>query len=592
MPSAPRRMASGVSFPADARGVRSTTGPAKSVWAAAALGLGTEEGAALAAELLGEKDWRHGYAKHAVRLAELQSVAPPARCVASCEAGLAAAAETLQWRQKDGKCVSLRDAMSAPARAFFRTAIVRGGSGEHESAPRSEHGSREREKKRLVGDAALGRARGWAEDGCVEPDVVDALTSVAEEVNDDWTGDDLHDTLFALLGGTSELCPLKPLLRLGASVALVARAGDKLDDAVAVAASSEKGTMYVPFVDDDHDASNGVSSPVTADEKQETGETKCADAVAYASTPNTRRSGADLCEQTPEIAEWLRTVFETGTFNRIVVGAYAYADGEAHVRATLACDLILTSLQETLGNERVCSAFLSSPGTAFPIPKAAWRHAKGRERDAEQNEGVFHWRRLVGLVCGGGFVPNCRAPVTRRTNENATEEHRTEEHRAETRTVYVHDGHVILQGPNYALSKTMQNWRAVVCGARGVATSANMAPGSRTRSMQHVRAVSIALEGQKHFPPLRPFDADETRDTMAVLLLRDLGADRDFRTGRRREETTSDDDDKDQDQALKKNAAHPMDVFGRHAVHGGTWRCPWSVDSIGRASVVAGTLWG
>ena len=140
-------MASGVSFPADARGVRSTTGPAKSVWAAAALGLGTEEGAALAAELLGEKDWRHGYAKHAVRLAELQSVAPPARCVASCEAGLAAAAETLQWRREDGSCVSLRDAMRAPRRAFFRTAIVRGGSGEHKSAPRSER-ERERERER------------------------------------------------------------------------------------------------------------------------------------------------------------------------------------------------------------------------------------------------------------------------------------------------------------------------------------------------------------------------------------------------------------------------------------------------------------
>ena len=76
-------MASGVSFPADARGVRRTTGPAKSVWAAAALGLGNEEGAELAAELLAEKDWRHGYAKYAVRLAELQSVAPPARCFAS-----------------------------------------------------------------------------------------------------------------------------------------------------------------------------------------------------------------------------------------------------------------------------------------------------------------------------------------------------------------------------------------------------------------------------------------------------------------------------------------------------------------------------
>jgi hypothetical protein len=68
---------------------------------------------------------------------------------------------------------------------------------------------------------------------------------------------------------------------------------------------------------------------------------------------------------------------------------------------------------------------------------------------------------------------------------------------------------------------------------------------------------------------------------MASLALRDLGADRDARLGRAAPEKKND----------EKNA-HPMDVFGRHAVHGGTWRCPWSVDSIGRASVVAGTLWG
>ena len=140
-------MASGVSFPADARGVRRTTGPAKSVWAAAALGLGNEEGAALAAELLAEKDWRHGYAKYAVRLAELQSVAPPARCVASCEAGLTAAAETFQWLREDGSCVSLRDAMDAPGRALS-TEIVRGGGGENGDGGRG-----------IVGGEAGGSAR-------------------------------------------------------------------------------------------------------------------------------------------------------------------------------------------------------------------------------------------------------------------------------------------------------------------------------------------------------------------------------------------------------------------------------------------------
>ena len=539
-------MASGVSFPADARGVRRTTGPAKSVWAAAALGLGNEEGAALAAELLAEKDWRHGYAKYAVRLAELQSVAPPARCVASCEAGLTAAAETFQWLREDGSCVSLRDAMDAPGRALS-TEIVRGGGGENgaDTAKGADAMTIERERERLFGDAAIARARGWAEDGCVEPDVVDALESLRAR-SDDWAGADLGDTLFALLGGTSELCPLVPLLRLGAHVAVVAREGAKLEEAVSEAARSETGTLYVPLTETN--SSNSES-----------------------------RRGADLAARAPEIRAGLESVFAAGTFSRVVVGAYAYADGEAHVRATLASDLVLAGLHKTLGPSRVAAAFLSSPGTAFPIPRAAWRHAKGRERDAEANEGAFHWRKLVGLVCGGGFAPNCRAPLAR-TRIDTTDRSMSET----SELAYVHDGHVILQGPNYALAKTLQNWRAVACGANGVATSANMAPGSRTKSMRHVKAVAIALEGQKHFPPLRPFDADETRETMASLALRDLGADRDARLGRAAPEKKKSDE---------KNA-HPMDVFGRHAVHGGTWRCPWSVDSIGRASVVAGTLWG
>ena len=538
-------MASGVSFPADARGVRRTTGPAKSVWAAAALGLGNEEGAALAAELLAEKDWRHGYAKYAVRLAELQSVAPPARCVASCEAGLTAAAETFQWLREDGSCVSLRDAMDAPGRALS-TEIVRGGGGEDgaDTAKGADAMTIERERERLFGDAAIARARGWAEDGCVEPDVVDALESLRAR-SDDWAGADLGDTLFALLGGTSELCPLVPLLRLGAHVAVVAREGAKLEEAVSEAARSETGTLYVPLTETN--SSNSES-----------------------------RRGADLAARAPEIRAWLESVFAAGTFSRVVVGAYAYADGEAHVRATLASDLVLAGLHKTLGPSRVAAAFLSSPGTAFPIPRAAWRHAKGRERDAEANEGAFHWRKLVGLVCGGGFAPNCRAPLAR-TRIDTTDRSMSET----SELAYVHDGHVILQGPNYALAKTLQNWRAVTCGADGAATSANMAPGSRTKSMRHVKAVAIALEGQKHFPPLRPFDADETRETMASLALRDLGADRDARLGRAAPEKKSD----------EKNV-HPMDVFGRHAVHGGTWRCPWSVDSIGRASMVAGTLWG
>ena len=38
--------------------------------------------------------------------------------------------------------------------------------------------------------------------------------------------------------------------------------------------------------------------------------------------------------------------------------------------------------------------------------------------------------------------------------------------------------------------------------------------------------------------------------------------------------------------------AHPMDVFGATAVHGGSWRCAYSVDSIGKASYVLGAFFG
>jgi hypothetical protein len=40
--------------------------------------------------------------------------------------------------------------------------------------------------------------------------------------------------------------------------------------------------------------------------------------------------------------------------------------------------------------------------------------------------------------------------------------------------------------------------------------------------MQHVKTIASGLEGQRHFPPLRAFDATTSADLMAALLLYDL----------------------------------------------------------------------
>ena len=560
----------GVSFPSDERGVRSTTRPAKSVWAAAALGLGTDEGAALAAALLDEKDWRHKYSGYLVKLAELQCISMPEQCIASCKAGLDAAAETFEWR-RGSVTTTLKNAMTdaeydAPSGKGLRSAVVRGSSSTSDEQSKTH--------ANLFGPEVTKRAQGWATSGCAEGDVATALQDLDTNCEKWVKGSALKDTLFILLGGTSELCPLVPLLNVGANVACIARKSARLREAADIASKSTGGTLYMPLAPADG-----------ADDSQST--------VFFENgTPldDTTYSlaGANLTTQTPEIRTWLLELARSNEWTRVVIGSYAYADGEAHVRTSLASDAITHSLCTALGVDKTAVAFLSSPGTAFPIPEQCWTDAKFRHAQAEETESsLFHWRKVVGFLgWGGGYVPSCREPVQRVTHVSTISSGKQSDNNRDTskiskESVYVHDGHLILQGPNYALAKTLQNWRTVCASADGHCVSAHMAPGSRTKSMQHVKAVAIALEGQKHFKPLRPFDVSETRETMTALLLRDLGV---WRGERENGENKAAND--------HPIPPHPMDVFGVFAVHGGTWRCPWSVDSIGRASMVAGTLWG
>jgi hypothetical protein len=70
----------------------------------------------------------------------------------------------------------------------------------------------------VTGAAVSAKAQEWADAGTMEPDVVGALAEFTAHC-DQWAGEDLKETVFVLLGGTSELCPLAPLLARGATVA-------------------------------------------------------------------------------------------------------------------------------------------------------------------------------------------------------------------------------------------------------------------------------------------------------------------------------------------------------------------------------------
>jgi hypothetical protein len=244
-------------------------------------------------------------------------------------------------------------------------------------------------------------------------------------------------------------------------------------------------------------------------------------------------AGADLIKQTPEIRTWLASL---APGKRLVIGAYAYLDGEAHVRASLAMvrrctrtivwsclrglSVVYESLQvvyeyysqRTTTNGAACAsssfpdcvcvtwcyeppypadaiaadllvtrgdgggggggsatalAYLSSPGTAFPIPEAAYL-AAGKRHEADKYK---WWHAPLSLVTGG-FRPNCR-PATNRSEGKSP--------------CYVHNGHLILQGPNYALAKTLQNWRTVVARAAGPEVGA----------VYKLNSVDLSLESEK-----------------------------------------------------------------------------------------------
>jgi hypothetical protein len=118
------------------------------------------------------------------------------------------------------------------------------------------------------------------------------------------------------------------------------------------------------------------------------------------------------------------------------------------------------------------------------------------------------------------------------------------------------------QGPNYALAKRLQRWRATVAREAGATVSMNVAPPTRTRSVLKNRALAAAYAGAHRFG-VEVFEPATANTLMAALLVADLNTD----GGPRHEQPW-------QDEAYA-------------AVHGGLWRAPYQPRSaLGLAAVL------
>lgn len=245
----------------------------------------------------------------------------------------------------------------------------------------------------------------------------------------------------------------------------------------------------------------------------------------------------DVAAAPGDLAAYLATCDLRG--RSMVLGNYAYAHGADHVRVAAAVDAVTQEILHRRDGVRL--AFLGTPTDVYAVPaevvEAAQRaydspgplrllrpalRAASRGRLCER-----HYDLPAGPPDGDG--PEAPAGIT--------------------------DSLVLQQGPNYAMAKRIQRWRATAAAADGVAVSFAVAPPSRTASVVSNRLLRAAYDGAHRFG-VEIFDPSTSNALMATLLIHDLR-------------------NPDLRNAAVHNAsaqAHPWRAEAAGAAHGGLWR--------------------
>lgn len=355
--------------------------------------------------------------------------------------------------------------------------------------------------KRLAGDDLLQQLDDWVRQGIVEPGFRDAITLVVR--NPDWL--DLSDITVAVLGAGAEMGPTLPLLRWGGHVIAVDLPNPAVWRRLIAHARSSGGALEVPVPVD------SAAGP---------------DDVELASA-----AGVDLIRDVPAVWEMLAAVE-----GPLVLGNYLYADSGKHVLVSMAADVLAAGLAEN--RNYVTLAFLATPTDAYAVP---WR-------DVETARERWHHRRTslvqTPIHMFGGFQRNYTHTVV---SDNGVR-------------YGISDALVPQQGPNYALAKRLQRWRAVVARNQGVPVSLNVAPSTRTRSVVKNRLLSAAYAGAHRFG-IQVFDPATSNTLMAALLVHDL----------RNPASPAQPDVK---------LPNPMSLFTAQANHGGLWTSAYEPRSV------------
>eukprot|EP00551_Chaetoceros_affinis_P007154 CAMPEP_0203667514 /NCGR_PEP_ID=MMETSP0090-20130426/4344_1 /ASSEMBLY_ACC=CAM_ASM_001088 /TAXON_ID=426623 /ORGANISM="Chaetoceros affinis, Strain CCMP159" /LENGTH=754 /DNA_ID=CAMNT_0050531703 /DNA_START=90 /DNA_END=2354 /DNA_ORIENTATION=+ len=250
--------------------------------------------------------------------------------------------------------------------------------------------------------------------------------------------------------------------------------------------------------------------------------------------------GCNLFTETPRIRDWLVDLYPGKPF---AVGSYAYLNGALHVQVSLAMDAICKDLSE---KRKASLAYLCTPTDLHVITKEA-HEASVEEFKTYSSKPYCILMKLLGR--GKFLKKNAMKPIP-----------------GDGGDFYVVNGLSVAQGPNYALAKRMQHWRVVIARNQGSIVSSNIAPATSTVSVVQNRTFAWAYEGMPYFKPYEIFAPETSNAVMSAILFSDLN-------------------DPDNASNPKNKLSNPNELFKYGSFNGGTWRCAYTVDSIGEASV-------
>lgn len=442
-----------------------------------------------------DQQWRRSYPLHIRRLVEGALVSPDL-AIPSAFAGLKATWDQVRWKDPEGEH-SLNTLFTSVLSELpqdvegLQTVTVKGGR----AGQRPEPFLLPYKGQLLKGDAIRRQVEAWAAKGVIEDTAAEALTRCVQ--NPDWF--DLSDRTMVLLGAGSEAGPLRFLAQRRANIVAVDRPVPSLWKRLAAVMGQSNGTLHAPM--------------------RRQGDW---------STDWTDLAGADLLKDTLALAAWVRRM--PGPLD---VAAHAYADGERHVRVVAAMDFIQAVACEA--NPNTSLAFMATPTDVFAVPLvaavASMENYDGRSLLTRILQGL-----LAALSGGRFFQPNIRELLA-----------------AGGAGAYgVVDSLIVQQGPNYALAKRVQQWRALVARKAGHRVSINIAPSSKTASVLSNPALAAGFLAADIFG-VEVFEPSTTNALMAALWVHDLR------------------------NPVAKAAPgvplnHPLDLIADSACHGGLWR--------------------